>query len=839
MMQSNFTPRAGQVIVNAKKEAGRYNHHYVGTEHILLGLIDLNEGIALNVLQRLGAEPHAIRSEIESVVGFGPDTKIVGEPPFTPKANNVVRFAIQEAQQMQHSYVGTEHILLGLLREQEGVAARVLNNLGVNLDEARKLVKEELNALDIPASTPGEGAHAGAAPAEKKAGKTDTPTLDAFGHDLTKAAREGKLDPVIGREKEIERLVQIICRRQKNNPVLIGDAGVGKTAIVELLAQRIAAGDAPDMLLNKRVVSLDMALLVAGTVYRGQFEERIKNVMAEIKRSGKIILFIDEMHTMVGAGAAQGATDASNILKPALSRGDIQCVGATTMDEYRKYIEKDAALERRFQTVLVDPPNIDDTIQILLGLRKRYEEFHHVHYTEASLIAAAKLSDRYVSGRHLPDKAIDLMDEAGARVHLRKRTKTPEMEALEQDVRDLAAAKKKAVEEQRYEDAARLRNDERAKRDALDDVKKKQGDTNWPTLDVNHIAEVLSKWVGIPVTRLEEGESKKLLRMETELHKRVVGQDEAISTLSRSLRRSRANLKDPRRPIGSFIFLGPTGVGKTLLAKALAEFMFDDANALITVDMSEYMEKFSTSRLIGSPPGYVGYDEGGQLTEKIRRRPYSVVLFDEIEKAHPDVLHMLLQVLDEGKLTDSLGRTIDFRNTVIIMTSNVGAELLRKQSTLGFTTGDADTSYEGMKSKLLDSLKKAFKPEFLNRVDDIVVFRNLLRDELLQIIDLELHTMLKRMEDRGVKVTLDLPAKEFILDKGYNPTYGARPIRRALEQRIEDPLSEQILQEKIKDGDTVTIVLRDGALAFDVTPRPVPTQPVAPVQPEHPALSSN
>jgi ATP-dependent Clp protease ATP-binding subunit ClpC len=570
------------------------------------------------------------------------------------------------------------------------------------------------------------------------------------------------------------------------------------------------------MLLNKRVVALDMALMVAGTVYRGQFEERIKNAMAEIKRSGKIIIFIDEMHTMVGAGAAQGATDASNIFKPALSRGEMQCIGATTMDEYRKYIEKDAALERRFQTVLVDPPSVDDTVQILQGLRRKYEEFHHVHYTDAALVAAAQLSDRYVSGRHLPDKAIDLVDEAGARVHLRKRTKTPELETLEREIRELTAAKRKAVEEQHYEDAARLRNQERDARDRLDEYKKKMGSGDWPTLDVDSIAEVLSRWVGIPVTRLEEGETKKLLRMEQELHKRVVGQDEAIRSLARSLRRSRANLKDPRRPIGSFIFLGPTGVGKTLLGKALAEFMFDDINALITVDMSEYMEKFATSRLIGSPPGYVGYDEGGQLTEKIRRRPYSVVLFDEIEKAHPDVLHMLLQVLDEGKLTDSLGRTVDFRNTVILMTSNLGAELLRKQSSLGFTTADADTSYEGMKAKLLDSLKKAFKPEFLNRVDDIIVFRNLTRDELMAIIDLELHQMLKRLEERGITITLDQPAKAFILEKGYNPMYGARPIRRALEHHIEDHLSEEILQGKIGDGDDVQVTVADDALRFVV-----------------------
>ncbi len=824
-MQSNFTPRAGQVIVNAKKEASRYNHHYVGTEHILLGLIDLNEGIAINVLQKLGADQNAIRSEIESAVGFGPDTKVVGEAPFTPKANKVIRHAIQEAQQMGHSYVGTEHILLGVLRENEGVAARILYSLGVTIDDARRLVKEELEALNVPQTSPAEGAHHGAA---KKGGpKSDTPTLDAFSQDLTKAAHEGKLDPIIGRENEIERLIQILCRRQKNNPVLIGEAGVGKTAIVEGLAQKIARGDAPELLANKRVVVLDIALMVAGTMYRGQFEERIKATINDIKRSGKILLFIDEMHTIVGAGAAQGSNDASNILKPALSRGELQCIGATTMDEYRKYIEKDAALERRFQMIIVDPPTVDETVEILKGLRKRYEEFHHVRYTDEALAAAVKMSNRYISGRYLPDKAIDLMDEAGARVHLHKRKKSPEVETIDKELALSAEEKKKAVEEQRYEDAANFRNQERDLRGKLEEIKKKNADAEWANIDLDEIAVVLSKWVGIPVTRLEEGEAKKLLRMEEELHKRVVGQHEAIVAMSRSLRRSRANLKDPRRPIGSFVFLGPTGVGKTLLAKALAEFMFDDADALITVDMSEYMEKFSVSRFVGSPPGYVGYDEGGQLTEKIRRRPYSVVLFDEIEKAHPDVLHMLLQVLEEGKLTDGLGRTIDFRNTVIVMTSNVGAEILRKQSTLGFAAADEDQSYEGMKSKLMDVMKKTFKPEFLNRLDDIVVFRNLTKDELLEIIDLEMAYVLARLKERGITVSLSQEAKEFIFDKGYDQHYGARPLKRAIEQYIEDPMSEEILRGKIPEGSTVTIQPSDDKLAFDVSKPPDQEEPEA------------
>ena len=820
-MQSNFTPRAGQVIINAKKEAGRYNHHYVGTEHILLGLIDLNEGIALNVLHRLGADPNAIRGEVESQVGFGPDTKIVGEAPFTPKANAVVKFAIHEAQEMNHSYVGTEHILLGILREGEGVASRVLDSLGVSYDEAKKLVIDELNALNVPESHISESSSGNIAHGQKKSSpksrKSSTPTLDAFSQDLTKAAKNGKLDPIIGREKEIERIVQILCRRQKNNPVLIGEAGVGKTAIVEGLAQQIVNGEAPNVLLNKRVVVLDMALLVAGTVYRGQFEERIKNVMKEVKKDGKIILFIDEMHTIVGAGAAQGSNDASNIIKPSLSRGELQCIGATTMDEYRKYIEKDSALERRFQMVLVEPPTIDETTEILKGLRKKYEEFHHVKYTNGALEAAAKMSDRYISGRFLPDKAIDLIDEAGARVHLKKKIKSPEEKSLENKIKKIVEQKKNAVEEQRYEDAANLRNKEREIKNKLEGIVNKQSNENWDTIDVDEIATVLAKWVGIPVTRLEEGESHKLLRMEDELHKRVVGQNEAISAISRSLRRSRANLKDPRRPIGSFVFLGPTGVGKTLLAKALAEFMFDDTDALITVDMSEYMEKFSVSKFVGSPPGYVGYDEGGQLTEKIRRRPYSVVLFDEIEKAHPDVLHILLQVLEEGKLTDGLGRVIDFRNTVIIMTSNIGAELLRKQSSLGFAAKDEDKSYEGMKGKLIDAMKKTFKPEFLNRLDDIVVFRNLQKQELLKIIDFEMDKVFARLDERGIKVTLSKKAKELLLEKGYDPHYGARPIRRAIEQNIEDPMSEEILRGKIPEGSKVLLGCAKGKITFKVT----------------------
>jgi len=755
MIQNNFTPRAGQVIVNAKKEASRYNHHYVGTEHILLGLIDLNEGIAMVVLQKLGVDPEVVRSQIESTVGFGPEAKSVGEAPFTPKANNVIKYAVRDARELGHSYVGTEHILLGLLNEADGIAAKVLQSLGVSLESAQKLVLEELDALNIPQGPVTEHAMAGSNGEKKNAAaKSTTPALDAFGQDLTKAASEGKLDPIIGRDKETDRIIQILCRRQKNNPVLIGEAGVGKTAIIEGLAQKIVNGDAPEILANKRVVVLDIALMVAGTVYRGQFEERIKAVINEIKKSGNVIIFIDEMHTLVGAGAASGSTDASNILKPALSRGEIQCVGASTMDEYRKHIEKDKALERRFQMIIVDPPSVDETVDILKGLRKRYEEYHHVKYSDEALVSAVKMSDRYISARYLPDKAIDLIDEAGARAHLKKKTKSPEIENINKKLAKVSVEKKKAVEDQRYEDAAKFRNEERKLREDIEEIKKKLKDDNWTDISSEEIADVVSKWVGIPVTRLNEGETKKLLRMEEELHKRVVGQNEAISAVSRSLRRSRANLKDPRRPIGSFVFLGPTGVGKSLLAKALAEYMFDDTDALITVDMSEYMEKFSVSRFIGSPPGYVGYDEGGQLTEKIRRKPYSVVLFDEIEKAHPDVLHILLQVLEEGKLTDGLGRTIDFRNTVIIMTSNLGAEQLLKQSSLGFGADDPDASYNGMKTKLMDVMKKTFKPEFLNRLDDTVVFRTLTKEEIIEIIDLEMHNVLKRLEEKNIKVKL-------------------------------------------------------------------------------------
>jgi ATP-dependent Clp protease ATP-binding subunit ClpC len=788
-MFDRFTNRARQVIILARKEADRFNHNYIGTEHILLGLIKLGEGVAVNVLRRMGLDFETVRLEVEKAVGTGPETKMIGEIPLTSRAKKVIEYAVEEAKQLHHSYIGTEHLLLGLLREGEGVAARILKNLDVNLDEVRAEILKELEAGIMP---PGEAEEA------KKKG-VETPALKAFGRDLTELAKEGKLDPVIGREKEIERLVQILCRRTKNNPVLIGEAGVGKTAIVEGLAQKIDSGNVPEILLDKHLITLDLALMVAGTKYRGQFEERIKAVMDEIRRSKNIILFIDELHTIVGAGAAEGAIDASNILKPALARGEVQCVGATTMNEYRKYIEKDAALERRFQIVQVNPNTVQETIEILKGLKLKYEAHHKVKYTDESLVAAANLADRYLSGRFLPDKAVDLIDEAGARARINAMTRPPDVKQLEQSIEEAKKSKESAIAKQDYELAASMRDKERAAREELEKLI-----TQWKgsrakkevIVAEEEIAHIVSKWTGVPVSRLEEGETQKLLRMEEELHKRVVGQNEAVSAISRALRRSRADLKDPRRPIGSFVFLGPTGVGKTLLARALAEFMFDDEEAMVQLDMSEYMEKFTVSRLTGSPPGYVGYEEGGQLTEAIRRKPYSVVLFDEIEKAHPDVMNILLQILEEGKLTDSLGRTVDFKNTIIIMTSNVGADLIRKETSIGFAEATEEATYEKMKEQLMGEMKKTFKPEFLNRVDDTIVFRMLNKEELKQIVDIELKVVLERLKTRNMELVVTDAAKGFLIEKGYDPKFGARPIRRSVERYIEDPLAEELLKSK-------------------------------------------
>lgn len=810
-MFEKFTPRARQVIILARKESDRFNHDYIGTEHLLLGLVRLGQGVAMEVMREMGIDFETLRIEVEKAVGSGPDTKVGGEVPLTPKAKRVLELAMQEAHKLQHSYIGTEHILLGLIEEGAGVAALVLKNLGVDLQVTREKILKKLK-LEYGQTPPP------AAPAARPAGKAGrTPALKAFGRDLTQQAREKKLDPVIGREAEIERLGQILCRRTKNNPVLIGEAGVGKTAIVEGLAQKIVAGDVPEILREKKLIILDLTLLIAGTKYRGQFEERIKAVMNEIRQSRKILLFIDEIHTIVGAGAAEGAVDASNILKPALSRGELQCIGATTMNEYRKYIEKDAALERRFQVIKVRPNTVAETVEILEGLKKKYEQHHNARITAAAVRAAATLSDRYLPGRYLPDKAIDLIDEASARVRISALTRPPRLKKLERTLGKLREKKDRAVAKQNFELAARLRDREKVSQEKLEAEIKKWKDHQSKVqvkVDEEDVAEILARWTGIPVSRMEEGETEKLLRMEEELHHRVIGQDEAITVISRALRRSRAKLKDPRRPIGSFIFLGPTGVGKTFLAQSLAEFMFGNEEALIQIDMSEYMEKYSASRMVGSPPGYIGYEEGGQLTEQVRRRPYSVVLFDEVEKAHPDVMGMLLQIMDEGKLTDSWGRAVDFRNTVVIMTSNVGAELLRKETTLGFGTGRKEEQHQSMKEKLMGQLQKSFKPEFLNRVDDIIVFHQLSKEELRQILDLEMKEVLERLRSRDIKLELTSAARDFLVDRGYDPRLGARPLRRTLEHYLEDMLAEELLKKTIVPGSRIKVGMKQGKLNF-------------------------
>jgi ATP-dependent Clp protease ATP-binding subunit ClpC len=825
-MMNNFTPRAQQVLALSRKEADRFNHNYVGTEHLLLGLIKLGQGVAVNVLQKMGLDLETVRQEVEKQVGSGQENKMAGNIPYTPRVKKVLALAGKEAKALQHSYVGTEHILLGLLREGEGVAAQVLKNLEVDLDRTRNEVLKELdpnfNPADeeeggeIPEGHEGEEATAGGGSGRKE-GKT--PALKAFGRDLTEIAAKGELDPVIGRAEEIERVIQILCRRSKNNPVLIGEAGVGKTAIAEGLAQEIVAGNVPELLSGKRVITLDLALMVAGTKYRGQFEERIKAVMDEIRKNKNIILFIDEMHTIVGAGSAEGAMDASNIIKPALSRGELQCIGATTLNEYRKYIEKDSALERRFQSVKVEAPSVEDTVLILKGLRPKYEAHHKAVITDAALEAAAKLSDRYLTGRFLPDKAIDLMDEAGSRARIGAMTRPPSTKDLEADIDRIRGEKEAAIKAQDFEKAASLRDTEKKAKEDLETALatwRKERDEREVVVGEEEIMHVLSKWTGVPLNRMEQKETAKLLAMEDDLKKRVIGQDEAVTAISKALRRSRADLKDPRRPIGSFIFLGPTGVGKTFLARSLAEFMFGDPDALIQIDMSEYMEKFTSSRLIGSPPGYVGHEEGGQLSEAVRRRPYSVVLFDEVEKAHPDVMHLLLQILEEGTVTDSLGRKIDFRNTIIILTSNVGAELIKKQTTLGFGAPKHDEGYDTMQGKILEETKKVFKPEFLNRLDDIIVFHTLSKEMLTRIVDLEVAKVAARIKDKEIILTLDAASHEFLIEKGYDPTYGARPMRRAVERYLEDPMAEEILRGSFKAGDQVEVTREGDKLSFKV-----------------------
>ncbi|MBI3087874.1 MAG: ATP-dependent Clp protease ATP-binding subunit [Candidatus Omnitrophica bacterium] len=815
-MFNKFTERARKVILLAKEEAKRFNHDYIGTEHILLGLIREGEGVAAAVLQKLGLSPEKIRLEVEKLVQSGPSTMVSGDIPFTPKAKKVIELAMEEARSLGHNYIGTEHLLLGLIREGEGVASQVLMNLGLDLNRVRNEVITLLGS-------------SGPAPTGGGSSKTKTPALDAFGRDLTKLAQDGKLDPVIGRKDEIERVIQILARRTKNNPVLLGEAGVGKTAIVEGLAQKIVKGDVPEILRDKRVIILDLALMVAGTKYRGQFEERIKAVMDEIRRSENITLFIDELHTLVGAGSAEGAIDASNILKPALSRGEVQCIGATTLDEYRKYIEKDSALERRFQTIVVEPPSVSETIEILKGLRDKYEAHHRVKYLDEALEAAAKTSDRYIAGRFLPDKAIDLIDEAGSRARLSVLTVPPDIKELEEKIETIRKEKEAAIKGQDFERAASLRDQEREAKERLEKVKlewkKTKGDA-MPVITSEDIAIVVSKWTGVPVSRLEEKEGERLLKMEQAVHSRIIGQEEAISAIARAIRRSRAGIKDPRRPIGSFIFLGPTGVGKSLLARALAEFLFGDEEALTQIDMSEYMEKFNVSRLVGAPPGYVGYEEGGQLTERIRRRPYSVVLLDEIEKAHPDVFNLLLQVLEDGRLTDSFGRKVDFRNTVLIMTSNLGAEQLKKQGSLGFAPAKEEVTFEKMKDQLMDEVKRAFKPEFLNRIDDVIVFRPLTREDLNQIVELEIGYVKERLREQEVLIELDQSAKDFLVEKGFDPVFGARPLKRVIQRFLEDPLAEEVIARRFKQGSPVRVFRKGERLEFEgelVVERPATT----------------
>src|SRR5881394_3502163 len=809
---NNFTPRAQQVLALARKEADRFNHNYVGTEHLLLGLIKLGQGVAVNVLQKMGLDLETVRMEVEKQVGSGPETKIVGNIPYTPRVKKVLALAGKEAKTLNHSYVGTEHILLGLLREGEGVAARVLKSLEIDIERTRNEILKELD----PNFTPSEAEEG--EPTSKKDVKT--PALRAFGRDLTELAKKGELDPVIGRRNEIERVIQVLCRRTKNNPVLIGEAGVGKTAIAEGLAQEIAAGNVPELLREKRVITLDLALMVAGTKYRGQFEERIKAVMDEIRRSKNIILFIDELHTIVGAGSAEGTMDASNIIKPALSRGEMQCIGATTLNEYRKYIEKDAALERRFQAVKVEAPSIEEAVLILKGLRPKYEEHHKIDLTDKALEAAVRLSDRYITGRFLPDKAIDVMDEAGSRARIGAMTRPPDVKQLEVEIEEIKTRKERAIKEQDFEGAASMRDKEKQAKEKLESVLsawKANREEKRVKVDEDDILHVVAKWTGIPLKRMEQGEAQKLLAMEEEVSRVVIGQREAVTALCKALRRSRADLKDPKRPIGTFALLGPTGVGKTLLAKSLAEQMFGDAKSLIQLDMSEYMEKFTVSRLVGSPPGYVGYEEGGQLTEQVRRKPYSVVLFDEIEKAHPDVMNMLLQILEEGKLTDSVGRVVDFRNTIILLTSNVGSETIRKQTTIGFTAASEEMSYEKMREKILDDAKKVFRPEFLNRLDDVIVFRALTKPDLIQILELEVKKVMERLKGRNIQLKLDDKAKDFLVEKGYDPIYGARPMRRSVERYLEDPLAEEILKGHLHDNDPIQVTVEGDKLVFQQT----------------------
>ena len=851
-MYERFTDRARKVMQLANQEAQRFNHEYIGTEHILLGLVKEGSGVAANVLKNLDVDLRKIRLEVEKLVQSGPEMVTMGKLPQTPRAKKVIEYSMEEARNLNHNYVGTEHILLGLLREQEGVAAQVLMNLGLKLEEVRE---EVLNLLGHGLEGEGGGERGGREAAGVGSGatgetqgsgrssKSKTPALDSFGRDLTELARQNKLDPVIGREREIERAIQVLCRRTKNNPVLLGEAGVGKTAIVEGFAQRVIGGNVPEILADKRIVVLDLAMMVAGTKYRGQFEERIKAVMNEVRRARNTILFIDELHTLVGAGGAEGAIDAANVLKPALARGEIQCIGATTLDEYRKYIEKDSALARRFQEIIVEPTGKDETIEILKGLRPKYEEHHRVQITDDALVAAVEFSERYITARCLPDKAIDVIDEAGARVRLRAMTKPPDLKEIDDEVERLNKEKEEAVANQDFEKAAALRDQADKLKKKKDNITREWRDKSRETdgvVDEEVIAEVVSKMTGIPLTRMSTEDSLRLMKMEDELHRKVISQEQAVRAVAKAVRRSRSGLKDPKRPAGCFVFAGPTGVGKTLLAKSLAEFMFGDADALIQIDMSEYMEKHNVSRLIGAPPGYVGYEEGGQLTEKIRRRPYAVVLLDEIEKAHPDVFNTLLQVMEEGRLTDSFGRRVDFRNVILIMTTNAGAEAIKNESEFGFRANrDKDSAYDAMTDRVIERIERVFRPEFLNRLDDVIVFRHLTTDDLKNVIELELSKVRERLAERGLKLILSDDSKEFIIKKASkgedeNP-FGARPLRREVERLIEDPLSEELLKGEFQGKDTITVTaIRDDEnklrrLNFQGSVSTAPQPPAEPV----------
>jgi ATP-dependent Clp protease ATP-binding subunit ClpC len=808
-MFERFTDRARKVMALANQEAQRFNHEYIGTEHILLGLVKEGSGVGATVLKNLDVDIKKLRFGVEKLVKSGPDMVTMGKLPQTPRAKKVIEYAIEEARSLNHNYVGTEHILLGLLRESEGIAAQVLLDLGLKLEDVRQ---EVLNLLGAGVDDGPAALGMKMTPTMGRKTKSKTPALDSFGRDLTELAAAGELDPVIGRQKEIERLVQILCRRTKNNPVLLGEAGVGKTAIVEGLSQQIINKQVPEILKGKRMVVLDLAMMVAGTKYRGQFEERIKAVINEVRRSKNVILFIDELHTLVGAGGAEGAIDASNVLKPALARGEVQCIGATTLDEYRKHIEKDGALERRFQTIIVEQPSKDETLAILRGLQDRYEAHHRVRFTDEALFHAVELSTRYITGRCLPDKAIDVIDESGARVRLKNMTPPPDLTQIEGKIEKLQKEKDEAVKNADYERAAALRDESQQLLDDKTQLHKKWYEENKEAtgiVDNEIIAEVVSNMTGVPLTKLEKKETQRLLELESELHKTVVSQDEAITAVAKAVRRSRSGLKDPNRPMGCFILLGPSGVGKTLLAQALAEFMFSDKNSLITLDMSEFMEKHNVSRLVGAPPGYVGYEEGGQLTERIRRRPYTVLLLDEIEKAHPDVYNMLLQIMDEGRLTDSFGRSVDFKNVILIMTSNIGADLIKNQSGFGFGKKSEEANYEKMKDILQKEVEHHFRPEFLNRLDDTIVFKALTRENLQTIVEYELAKVFKRLTEHGLKLELTDHAKEFLIDKGYNPEFGARPLRRAIEHYIEDPLSEAVLSGKFKDKNLIKIDVQD------------------------------